>query len=141
MRKKKWFSHLQNIRSTYCNAKSAFSRVAPNFISLENEALKKIRKTSIFCTQRKYLEFPVRKCSIYQLEDTAENGGCGRFCYHTHFVTKILFKYIGLTRVSVQWVKSLGSHFACLCRGFEFYLVKKNLLLFFKKKMEILLHF
>ena len=34
-------------------------------------------------------------------------------------------------RVSVQGVKSLGGHFACLCRGFEF----------FKKKMEILLHF
>ena len=24
-------------------------------------------------------------------------------------------------RVSVQGVKSLGGHFACLCRGFEFY--------------------
>ena len=45
-------------------------------------------------------------------------------------------------RVSVQGVKSLGGHFACLYRGFEFYEVKKNiLLLFFKKKMEILLHF
>ena len=45
-------------------------------------------------------------------------------------------------RVSVQGVKSLGSHFACLCRRFEFYEVKKKfLLLFFKKKMEILLHF
>jgi hypothetical protein len=30
------------------------------------------------------------------------------------------------TRVSVQGVKSLGGHFACLCRGFEFYEVKKN---------------
>ena len=29
-------------------------------------------------------------------------------------------------RVSVQGVKSLGSHFACLCRGFEFYEVKKK---------------
>ena len=28
-------------------------------------------------------------------------------------------------RVSVQGVKSLGGHFACLCRGFEFYEVKK----------------
>ena len=28
------------------------------------------------------------------------------------------------TRVSVQGVKSLGGHFACLCRGFEFYEVK-----------------
>ena len=46
------------------------------------------------------------------------------------------------TRVSVQGVKSLGGHFACLCRGFEFYEVKKKiLLLFFKKKMEMLLHF
>ena len=47
----------------------------------------------------------------------------------------------GLVRVSVQGVKSLGGHFACLCRGFEFYEVKKYALLFFKKKMEILLHF
>ena len=44
-------------------------------------------------------------------------------------------------RVSIQEVKSLGGHFACLCRGFEFYEVKKKLLSFFKKKMEILLHF
>ena len=44
-------------------------------------------------------------------------------------------------RVSVQGVKSLGGHFACLCRGFEFYEVKKKSFLFFKKKMEILLHF
>jgi hypothetical protein len=59
-------------------------------------------------------------------------------------VIKILFFLSGLwcgLRVSVQGVKSLGGHFACLCRGFEFYEVKKKLLLFFKKKMEILLHF
>ena len=29
-------------------------------------------------------------------------------------------------RVSVQGVKSLGGHFACLCRGFDFYEVKKR---------------
>jgi hypothetical protein len=29
-------------------------------------------------------------------------------------------------RVSVLGVKSLGVHFACLCRGFEFYEVKKE---------------
>ena len=47
-----------------------------------------------------------------------------------------------ISRVSVQGVQSLGGHFACLCQGFEFYEVKKKfLLLFFKKKMEILLHF
>ena len=27
--------------------------------------------------------------------------------------------------VSVKGVKSFGGHFACLCRGFEFYEVKK----------------
>ena len=43
-------------------------------------------------------------------------------------------------RVSVQGVKSLGGHFACLCRGFDFYEAKKYfLLLFFKKKRKILL--
>ena len=31
-----------------------------------------------------------------------------------------------MTRVSVQGVKSLGGHFACLCRGFKFYEVKKK---------------
>ena len=42
-------------------------------------------------------------------------------------------------RVSVQGVKSLGGHFACLCRGFDFYEVFFFfLLLFFKKKREIL---
>ena len=30
-------------------------------------------------------------------------------------------------RVSVQGVKSLGGHFACLCRRFEFYEVKKKI--------------
>jgi hypothetical protein len=29
-------------------------------------------------------------------------------------------------RVSVQGDKSLGGHFACLCRGFDFYEVKEN---------------
>ena len=32
--------------------------------------------------------------------------------------------------VSVQGVKSLGGHFACLCRGFEYYEVKKNVIIF-----------
>ena len=45
-------------------------------------------------------------------------------------------------RVSVQGVKSHGGYFACLCRGVDFYEVKKKiLLLFFKKKREVLLHF
>ena len=45
-----------------------------------------------------------------------------------------------VVRVSVQGVQSLSSHFACLCRGFDFYEVKKKILLFLKKKGVILLH-
>ena len=37
-------------------------------------------------------------------------------------------------RVSVQGVKSLGGHFACLCRGFEFYEVKKKNCYHFSKR-------
>ena len=35
----------------------------------------------------------------------------------------------------VQGVKSLGGHFACLCRGFEFYEVKKKkIVIIFQKE-------
>ena len=37
-------------------------------------------------------------------------------------------------RFSVQGVKSLGGHFACLCRGFEFYEVKKKIVIIFQKE-------
>ena len=38
-------------------------------------------------------------------------------------------------RVSVQGVKSVGGHFACLCRGFEYYEEKKkNLVIIFQKE-------
>ena len=37
-------------------------------------------------------------------------------------------------RVSIQGVKSLGGHFACLCRGFDFYDGKKNIIIFQKEK-------
>ena len=41
----------------------------------------------------------------------------------------------GENRVSVQGVKSLGGHFACLCRGFEFYEVKKKkIVIIFQKE-------
>ena len=39
-----------------------------------------------------------------------------------------------MSRVSVQGVKSLGGHFACLCRGFEFYEVKKKICYYFSKR-------
>ena len=40
----------------------------------------------------------------------------------------------GQGRVSVQGVKSLGGHFACLCQGFEFYEVKNNFVIIFQKE-------
>ena len=40
----------------------------------------------------------------------------------------------GSARVSVQVVKSLGGHFACLCCGFDFYEVKQNIVIFQKEK-------
>ena len=42
----------------------------------------------------------------------------------------------GIFRVSVQGVKSIGGHFACLCRGFEFYEVKKKRYYFSKRKWK-----
>ena len=36
---------------------------------------------------------------------------------------------------TVQGVKSLGGHFACLCREFDFYEVKKNIIIFQKQKV------
>ena len=40
------------------------------------------------------------------------------------------------SRVSVQGVKSLGGHFACLCRGFEFYEVKKIIFSYYFSKRK-----
>ena len=37
------------------------------------------------------------------------------------------------TRVSVQGVESLGGHFATLCCEFDYYEVKKNLIIFQKE--------
>ena len=39
-------------------------------------------------------------------------------------------------RVIVQGVKSLGGHFAYLCRGFEFYEVKKNFFCYYFSKRK-----
>ena len=43
--------------------------------------------------------------------------------------------FIVRCRVSIQRVKSLGGHFSCLCRGFDFYEVKKNIFAIFQKEM------
>ena len=39
-------------------------------------------------------------------------------------------------RVSVQGVKSLGGHFACLCWGFEFYEVKTKNFCYYNSKRK-----
>ena len=48
----------------------------------------------------------------------------------------LLGRIMGYFRVSVQGVRLLGGHFACLCRGFEFYEVKKNCYYFSKRKWK-----
>ena len=53
---------------------------------------------------------------------------------------RVIF-FLAKTQSTNCRVKSLGGHFACLCWGFGFYEVKKKMLLFFKMKMEIFLHF
>ena len=44
--------------------------------------------------------------------------------FKLHFTSLVLVS--GRSRVSIQGVKSLGGHFACLCRGIDFYEVKKK---------------
>ena len=61
------------------------------------------------------------------------------FLHNTIFgnqVGTILFPKSFSPRVSVQGVKSLGGHFACLCRGFELYEVKKKFYYFSKRKWK-----
>ena len=63
---------------------------------------------------------------------------CNYASVHLFRIKNILLFYfpskVEITRVSVQGVKSLGGHFACLCRGFEFYEVKKNFVIIFQKE-------
>ena len=57
--------------------------------------------------------------------------------------TKQSFFETQKSRGSVQGVKSLGGHFACLCRGFDFYEVEKNIINIFQKEKRntFTLHF
>ena len=55
-------------------------------------------------------------------------------CRDHHQCRRNVQKFWGGGRVSVQGVKSLGGHFARLCRGVEFYEVKKNFCHFFQKE-------
>ena len=65
--------------------------------------------------------------NIY-LAGRSEDMGMPDFDHINSFLS---YKLCMIPRVSVQGVKSLGGHFACLCQGFEFYEVKKKILLLF----------
>ena len=51
--------------------------------------------------------------AVAQMASTASNTGLA--------LSNCTYDFGLEYRVSVQGVKSLGGHFACLCRGFEFY--------------------
>ena len=53
---------------------------------------------------------------------------------YLNFFVEFLTNHDESCRVSVQGVKSLCCHFACLCRGFDFYEVKKTYYYFSKRK-------
>jgi hypothetical protein len=86
----------------------------------------------------------VDKCTysemVVNLGNPRECDPTGIWPNFLHFIRSFGSGSTVYYRVSVQGVKSLGGHFARLCRGFDFYEVKK-MLLFFKKKRETLLHF
>ena len=58
-----------------------------------------------------------------------------KFLHYSGFYL-IFNEVTDLTRVSVQGIKSLGGHYACLCQEFEFYKVKKNCHYFSKRKWK-----
>ena len=83
-----------------------FSILIRNFFYIHNNFLK-INNTSIhhiqYKTDLKISEWNYKFWITVEgpeIEDTVENEGCGRFSYHTHFLTKILFKYIHTSRRS-----------------------------------------
>ena len=57
-------------------------------------------------------------------------------CFSVQNSGQILEEFLVYLRVSVQGVKSLGDHFACLCQGFEFIEVKKKCYYFSKRKWK-----
>ena len=83
--------------------------------------------------------YPEMLAVITKLPISRNQAGWTQYCFIKKTVSKfwntkkkvkelfILLKIKEMTRVSFQGVKSLGGHFACLCRGFDFYEVKKNI--------------
>ena len=69
---------------------------------------------------------------LYML-DPKQRGfktGCQKFLLKIRWSFQVWVS----SRVSVQGVKSLGGHFACLCQEFDFYEVKKNIIICHKEK-------
>ena len=54
------------------------------------------------------------------------------FVHFLHYSIHFAFSWVQI-RVSVQGVKSLDGHFACLCRGSKIYEVKKFVIIFQKE--------
>ena len=68
------------------------------------------------------------------IKDSFHANANGYWSQATGFEAGEKFFCIAVIRVSVQGVKSLGGHFACLCRGFDFYEVKTNIIIIFQKE-------
>ena len=77
------------------------------------------------------LDLQQSKIRIFQGIVTLKNSGLS-----VQKKQNIFLYLFGKTRVSVQGVKSLGGNFACLCRGFEFYEVKKNFFCYYFSKRK-----
>ena len=54
--------------------------------------------------------------------------------YISHFMKEIAYWIVFNLALVSKDVKSLGGHFACLCTGFDFYVVKKSIIIFQKEK-------
>ena len=67
--------------------------------------------------------------------EVLQKTNCDGKCKNISLVQKSICDFgKAVTRVSVQGVKSLGGHFACLCQGFDFYDVKKKDVIIFQKE-------
>ena len=69
---------------------------------------------------------PKNKGRLRSRLNFCSKSGSGQLLNEANFWPKV--------RVSVQGVKSPGGHFACLCRGFELYKVKKKIVIIFQKE-------
>ena len=113
-------------------------RVINSWSEICNQALYyyKYKKYISFIPVRVPVRVPTKKNESYIFKIFFENSKRKKNqvsktkTYLNKFSTNLALPF----RVSVQGVKSLGGHFACLCRGFDFYEVKKKYYYFKKRK-------